>query len=107
MASLDDRKKGFESKYKNDAELAFKITARRNHLLGAWLAGEMGLSGDKAESLAKAMVRSDLDEPGDEDVIRFAMAQIAESKLEISAYLLRRKLEQFQEEAKSQIIGEG
>ena len=46
---MDDRGKAFESKWAHDAELRFKVEARRNRLLGAWAAAQKGLSGDAAE----------------------------------------------------------
>src|SRR5215469_17824341 len=36
MTSFDTREKEFEARFKHDQELQFKITARRNLLLGLW-----------------------------------------------------------------------
>ncbi len=36
--SFKQREKSYEAKYKMDQELAFKVSARRNKLLGLWLA---------------------------------------------------------------------
>ena len=41
MTTFDDREKGFESKFAHDAELVFKVRARRNRLFGEWLATEL------------------------------------------------------------------
>ena len=35
---FNERKKGFEAKFKMDEEMEFKVSARRNKLLGLWLA---------------------------------------------------------------------
>ena len=67
---MDDRRKGFESKWAHDAELRFKIEARRNRALGLWAAGLKGLSGQGAEDFADSVVASDFQEAGDEDVFR-------------------------------------
>ncbi len=48
MTTFSDREKGFENKFKHDQEANFKATARRNKLLGLWIAKEMGLTGDAA-----------------------------------------------------------
>ena len=48
MALFDDRKKGQENKYAHDQEMRFKIAARRNKLLGLWLAEMFGLTGEAA-----------------------------------------------------------
>ncbi len=63
--AFNDREKSFEAKYKQDQELEFKISARRNKLLGEWLAGELGIKGDAVEAYAKDVVIADLEEPGE------------------------------------------
>jgi hypothetical protein len=68
--SFDDRRKGFESKWAHDADMQFKIMARRNKLLGLWVAGQTGKTGDAAAAYAKEVVAADFEEPGDEDVFR-------------------------------------
>ena len=55
MADFNDREKGFERDYERKEELAFKVKARRNHLLGLWAAGQMGLAGDAAETYARGI----------------------------------------------------
>jgi hypothetical protein len=67
---MDDRRKGFESKWAQDAELRFKIEARRNRALGLWAAEKKGLSGQAAEDFADSVVAADFQEAGDEDVFR-------------------------------------
>ena len=78
--SFDDRRKGFESKWAHDAEMQFKIMARRNKLLGLWAAGEMGLTDEKADAYAKTVVAADFDEPGDEDVFRKVRSDLDQAK---------------------------
>ena len=67
---MDDRGKAFESKWAHDAELRFKIEARRNRALGLWAAEKKGLSGQAAEDFADSVVATDFQEAGDEDVFR-------------------------------------
>ena len=67
---MDDRGKAFESKWAHDAELRFKIEARRNRALGLWAAETKGLSGQAAEDFADSVVAADFQEAGDEDVFR-------------------------------------
>ena len=70
MTTFDDRENAFESKYAHDAEMQFRADARRNKLLGLWAAELMGKSDEDAAAYAKEVVRSDFEEPGDEDVFR-------------------------------------
>ena len=70
MRSIDDRQKGFEAQFVHGQELTFRITARRNRLLGLWAAGRLGLAaGEPAESYAKTVVAADFQAPGDDDVV--------------------------------------
>ena len=68
--SFDKREEGFEKKFAHDEELRFKVMARRNKLLGLWAAGLLGKSGADADAYAKEVVIADLEEAGDEDVVR-------------------------------------
>jgi hypothetical protein len=70
MSSFDDRKRSFENKFAHDEAMKFRATARGNKLVGLWAAEVLGKTGAEAEEYAKEVVRSDFEEPGDEDVIR-------------------------------------
>ena len=70
MAGFEDRKKAWEQKINQDSEFRFKVEMRRNKLLGQWAAELLGLEGDDAEAYIKEVVESDLEEAGDDDVVR-------------------------------------
>ena len=70
MTTFNDREKAFEKKFEHDQDLQFKVTARKNKMLGLWAAGVMGKSGDAAEAYAKEVVMADFEEAGDDDVFR-------------------------------------
>ena len=104
--SFSDREKGFEAKFKLDQETEFAITARRNKLLGLWLGEKLGLNDSEISEFAASVVASDLEEPGDEDVIRKCMADIKERGADISDEDIRNKIIEFSEEAYKQTISE-
>ena len=79
MTTFDDRERRFESKFANDAEARFRVEARRDKIVGAWAAGKLGLSGEKATEYARSVVRADLEEPGDDDVFRKLRADLPQS----------------------------
>ncbi|SDE36938.1 MULTISPECIES: DUF1476 domain-containing protein [Kordiimonas] len=106
MTTFDSREKAFEDKFAHDETMMFKARARRNRLLGEWLAGEMGLSGDDVAAYAKEVVKSDLEEDGDEDVIRKVLADIEGKGLDISRHRIEKHLEEFLGEAQQQIMAE-
>jgi hypothetical protein len=74
--SFDKREEGFEKKFAHDEELRFKALARRNKLLGLWAADLLGKSGPDADAYAKEVVFADLEENGDEDVVRKLKADL-------------------------------
>ncbi|MEN3951119.1 DUF1476 domain-containing protein [Iodidimonas sp. SYSU 1G8] len=106
MTQFDNREKAFESKYAHDQELAFKVMARRNKLLGLWAAGEMGLSGDAAAEYAKDVVKSDFQEAGDDDVFRKVKADLDAKQVAITDHRLRKEMEDLLVEAKRQVMEE-
>jgi hypothetical protein len=56
-AIFEDRDRGYEAKWAHDEVNRFKVLVRRNRLLGHWVAGELGLSGQEADEYAEAMVK--------------------------------------------------
>ena len=84
MTTFNEREKGFEAKFKHDEELRFKVTARRNKLLGLWAAKQMGLDDDAAAAYARDVVRADFEEPGDDDVLRKVLADLVAKSVESS-----------------------
>jgi hypothetical protein len=103
MSQFDERKTAQEAKYAHDTELEFKITARRNKLLGAWAAELMGLTGEEADAYAKSIVMADFEEAGDEDVYRKLKADLEAAKCDVSEHQLRREMESFLDVARQQI----
>ena len=87
--SMDDRRKGFESKWAHDAELRFKVEARRNRALGEWAAAKKGLSGQAVEDFVGSVIAADFQEAGDEDVFRKLRSELDAS---ISDATIREKM---------------
>ena len=56
MTTFDKREEGFEKKFALDEEQKFKAEARRNKLLGQWIAEKLGMSGEAATAYAKEVV---------------------------------------------------
>ena len=103
MTTFDDREKAFENKFAHEAELEFRITARRNKLLGLWAADKLGLTDAEAESYAKAVVQADFEETGDEDVIRKLIGDLLKGGVETSDIEIREMLSKKSVEARAQI----
>ena len=104
---FDDRKKAYEERFAHDQELMFKALARRNYKLGLWVAELLGLSGAAAEEYARSVIMADLEEPGDDDVVRKVMADLQANGVEMSEHRLRNRMAQLLEEAKIDIMRDG
>ncbi|MZR30372.1 DUF1476 domain-containing protein [Sneathiella litorea] len=104
MSGFDDRKKGQESKFAHDQEMEFKISVRRNKLLGAWAAELMGKTGEDAEVYAKEVIISDMEEKGDEDVFRKIRGDFDAQSIEMSDHRIRRQMEELLALAREQIL---
>lgn len=105
MTSFDDRERAFETKYARDEEMAFRIIARRNRLLGHWAATEMRLTKEEADAYATAVVQADFEEAGDEDVIRKLVSDLTAANVAIDEATIRRTIEEKTVEARRQLMG--
>jgi hypothetical protein len=106
MTTFDDREKAYERKFVHDEELRFRATARRNKLFGRWAAEKMGLSGGEADDYAKAVVKADLEEAGDEDVLRKVGGDLTAKGAAVADTELRARLVDMMAEAIRQIEAE-
>jgi hypothetical protein len=82
--TFDKREEGFEKQFAHDEELRFKATARRNKLLGLWVAEKLGKSGADADAYAKEVVMADFEEAGDDDVVRKVRKDLDANKVAVS-----------------------
>jgi len=104
MSQFDDRERAFEAKFARDEEMQFRITARRNRLLGEWAARQMGLSDIEAETYSKDVIRSDFEEAGEHDVIRKVLGDLTSAGVDCDEDKIREALRNKEIEARRQII---
>ena len=103
MTTFDDRERGFEKKYALDQESEFKAGVRRNRALGQWAAGLMGLEGGHADEYVKAVVKSDFELPGDEDVLRKVFEDLKGSGVAITEGEVRMKMAELLAQARESV----
>tara|TARA_B100000161_G_C33269739_1_gene289399 strand:+ start:15 stop:329 length:315 start_codon:yes stop_codon:yes gene_type:complete len=103
MSSFDDRKKGFESKFAHDEETLFKINAKRNKLLGEWVADKLNKTDKDKENYILEVIKSDLTEPGDEDVFKKVKNDLSLGGFNDIDQEIREKMSEFMETAKKNI----
>jgi hypothetical protein len=106
MTDFKDRESAFESKFARDEEMQFRVTARRNRLLGQWAAEKMGLTPEETAAYAKEVVAADFEEAGDEDVIRKLLGDLTSAGVEIDDSAIRTALTDKMVDARRQFIEE-
>jgi hypothetical protein len=104
MSQFQDRERAFEAKYARDEDMQFRIIARRNRLLGEWAARLMGLTEAEAESYSKDVIRSDFEEPGEQDVIRKVLGDLTAAGVECDEDKVLEAMRNREVEARRQII---
>ena len=106
MTIFDAREKEHEARFKHDQELRFKISARRNRLLGLWGAQHLGLLGDAAEAYAQRVVEAQFPPGGNQNVIDKLAADLGAKDPMLTAARIRFELEHFAQQAKRQLMQE-
>ena len=106
MTTFEDREKEFEARFKHDEEFRFKITARRNRMLGLWAAERLGLLGDAAERYAKAVVEAEFEPGGDQRVLDKVAADLGAKDAAFTRARIRFELDHFAARAKEQLMQE-
>jgi len=106
MTGFDEREKAYESKWAHDEEMHFKVLARRNKLLGQWVADKMSLSSASAEEYAKAVIQAGLIGKGKDPVFDKVRADLSGAKVVLSDHMIHRKMEELFTQAGEQIAHE-
>ena len=88
-----DREKGFEKKFQIDEELRFKITARSNKYLGEWASLKFGKNEEEKKNYIHEIIKSDLEEAGQEDVFRKIKADFQVASISLEEKEIRNQME--------------
>jgi len=101
--TFDQRERAFESKFAQDEELRFKANARRNRYLGLWAANRLGLAGGDAQSYARVLVTTDVDNRGSNSVFEKVSADFASKGIAKADDEIRRMMEDFMAQALAEV----
>jgi len=104
MTTFDDREKAYENQFARDQEMAFRVMARRNRLIGVWAAELMGLNPAETDAYAKAVVQADFEEAGDEDVIRKLLGDLTSAGVDTDEARIRGAMSDALVEARRQLL---
>ena len=89
----DERAKGFEKKFQMDEELQFKVAARSNKYLGEWASTKLGKNEEEKKNYIQEIIKSDLEEAGQEDVFRKIKSDFQAASLAIEDSEIRDQME--------------
>ena len=92
MNTFDERKKGFEAKYLHDQDSQFKLRALRNKFIGQWAASLIQPKNE--EEYIKQVRISDLEKPGDDDIIDKLLSDFNKNNLKIEKQEIINKIEE-------------
>jgi hypothetical protein len=87
-------------------DMAFRIAARRNRLLGQWAGQHMELTPEETDAYAKECVQAEFEESGDEDVIRKVLGDLISAGCDFDEATVRTALVEKNVEARRQLMGE-
>lgn len=104
MSTFDDRERAEEARYALDQDTQFRVMNRRNKLLGLWAAGLLGIEGAAADDYAKSVVLSDLEEAGDDDVLRKVLGDLKAGGLSLTESEVRNEMARLMPIAREQIL---
>lgn len=104
--SLDDRRNAFENKYKHDEELKFKVDARLAKLFGLWIAEQLALGEEQAVAYGKQMVMTQMDSPGNDDIIDKALSDLKAAGKDVARHTLETQVGHLEAKAKEQVMNE-
>ena len=102
MNNFKDRTKAFEAKFTQDADLQFKLNAKRNKLIGEW--ASQVLQKENKEEYVKEVRQSALAKAGDEDIIEKLMKDFASNNQELSREELLKKFSECENKAKVELM---
>ncbi|MEE8271981.1 MAG: DUF1476 domain-containing protein [Alphaproteobacteria bacterium] len=106
MTTFDEREKGFERKFQHDQDTLFRIQNRRNKLLARWAAELMGMAADEVPTYVTAVIDSDFEKPGDDDVHDKVYDDLHAKGIDLSDHRLRKKMDDLLHVAHDQVMSE-
>ena len=104
MNTFEDRKRSFEEKFAKDQEIQFKVNARKNKYLAEWVSKLLNKGEEEKKDYLHQIIKSDFEEPGDEDVFRKLKNDFANSNISIEESEIRKQMDIALENAKKDFI---
>jgi hypothetical protein len=94
MGAFEEREEGFERRFAVDEALTFKARAKRNKLLGRWVAELTGKTGAEAEAYVKNLVEALVERGDDQSLFEKIRSDFDAAGAAMSDNRIRRKMEE-------------
>lgn len=102
-SSFTQREEAIEKKFQHDDEMAFKVRARRNRLLGYWAGNQLSLQGPELESYAAKIVNHTIKNPLDSSLITKIFDHFQEKGLTFTKHQIEKQIVYFQGDAQQEL----
>lgn len=93
MRNFQERKEAFERRFAHDEHQKFRAGARRNKLLGLWVAEQLGIKDEKALVYAGEVIEEDV-HAGEAGVIHKVTADLKKKGITASAAEIKAKMQE-------------
>ncbi|SFK63417.1 ATPase inhibitor subunit zeta [Shimia haliotis] len=103
MNTFEERETAFEAKFAADEQKLFVARMRRNRFMAVWASAKKGETVEQAREFGRELIKKDLQEVGDEDVVQAVLTYLGDLTTE---EVVRRKLVEMMGEAKFQMVQE-
>jgi len=90
---FSEREKGFEKEFARDEELQFKVQARSNKYIAQFVISKLGRSNDKLNEYIQEIIKADMEESGQEDVVRKIKKDFQSASISIEDSEIRNQME--------------
>jgi hypothetical protein len=103
MSTFDKREESFEKTFVHEEELHFRAEARRNKLLGLWVAEKLGKTAEAAQAYAEELVAAEAEPNASDAVVARVLKDLAAAGVDQSEHQIRRTLDEFMAQAVAEI----
>jgi hypothetical protein len=81
-----------------------QVIARRNYLLAVWAGRQMSLTTEELPAYIDAVIKSDFEEPGPQDVIRKLESDFSKRGLKVGAPQLLSQLQKIEKSVRAKLL---
>lgn len=85
-------------------DLRFRISVRRNKLLGTWAAREMGLEGADAQSYIQSLIDMDVTGKTDADLVAKIQKDFSQRTLNTPDEMIKQQMKDLHQKAESELL---